>query len=214
VESTPAAPPPTEATAPPASAPGAVATAPPTAAPTAPPLPFVTQGRGDNVVAIAKPTGRPEDRAVVRFTHNGTRNFIVTGLDASGGRVDLLVNTIGAYDGTVALDFRSNQRTTMLDVKADGDWSVQVNAVSAVLAFNPITQGRGDSVLAYTGPNGVAAINHSGSSNFIVSNYPTGASFADLVVNEIGPYSGRRPFKGPSLVVIRADGDWTINLAG
>lgn len=58
---------------------------------------------------------------------------------------------------------------------------------------------------------------HSGSGNFSVVSYTADGDRIDLLVNEIGNYSGRRPinlFDGDEVAFIEvsADGSWTIEL--
>jgi hypothetical protein len=56
----------------------------------------------------------------------------------------------------------------------------------------------------------VVTLSHSGRSNFIVKVFRDGDE--ELLVNEIGSYSGSRPLFGssPATFDIRADGDWSI----
>jgi hypothetical protein len=73
-----------------------------------------------------------------------------------------------------------------------------------------MAQGHGDDVIRYTGKAGVAAITHTGESNFIVRSY--GARSTGLV-NEIGAYSGKVPVAaGPAVWAVMADGDWTVQI--
>jgi hypothetical protein len=68
-------------------------------------------GSGDDVVAmeVSSPT--------MEITHNGESNFVVLAFTNSR---DLLVNEIGAYDGTV----RSPTGTVVFQITADGDWTL------------------------------------------------------------------------------------------
>ena len=88
--------------------------------------------------------------------------------------------------------------------------------------FVPFTlSGNGDSVPGLTIPGDIRAIlefSYSSSSNFIVIAYGAGGDYLDLLVNEIGTYSGRRPVnfdaddgKVRSLEV-KASGPWTITV--
>jgi hypothetical protein len=71
--------------------------------------------------------------------------------------------------------------------------------------------GHGD-VVVYTGPTKPAANTHNGASNFVVQSIPTNLGSSDLLVNEIGPYSGAVRFPGSAIVEINADGDWSITI--
>ena len=67
----------------------------------APPSPAFAEieleGKGDK---IAKFTIPEDTAAIAEFTHKGDANFAVATIDASGEQLDLLVNTIGDYNGT------------------------------------------------------------------------------------------------------------------
>lgn len=90
-------------------------------------------------------------------------------------------------------------------------------------AFKTVSKnGRGDATIALPkgGLAGIVTLTHRGSSNFAVnvldsSNQPTG----DLLVNEIGNYSGTTAYGLNSLtgdsvkLQITADGPWTIKIA-
>ena len=56
------------------------------------------------------------------FSHNGSSNFVIRAYTTNGG--DLLVNTIGAYDGkkSVTIPQESN---VLFEINADGDWSAE-----------------------------------------------------------------------------------------
>ena len=62
----------------------------------------------------------------------------------------------------------------------------------------------------------VAKITHDGSSNFMVDSLDAGGQPVDLVVNEVGDYSGVRLLDGdrgiPSRLKIRADGRWKVTV--
>jgi len=51
-------------------------------------------------------------------------------------------------------------------------------------------------------------LNHVGDSNFVVNNYPLSGTY-DLLVNEIGNYSGEQ-ILDPDVMQIQADGEWQI----
>ena len=59
----------------------------------------------------------PDPTPAATLTHNGDSNFSVW---AWGTTRDLLVNEIGAYDGTVLVE----SGLFIWDVSADGDWTV------------------------------------------------------------------------------------------
>jgi hypothetical protein len=75
-------------------------------------------GRGDDVVIM-----RTSSRAA-ELTHTGEGNFVVHTLTDRSRRTgpDLLVNEIGRYSGTVALDIAPGE-ATLMQVSGDGDWT-------------------------------------------------------------------------------------------
>jgi hypothetical protein len=120
-----------------------------------------------------------------------------------------LINTIGNYQGTVLLP----AGTANLQISADGHWTVALLPASAAKSFAAGQMaGHGDDVVLYTGPTKPAAITHNGTSNFVVQSIPTTGGSSDLLVNEIGPYSGTVRFPGSAIVEINADGDWSITI--
>ena len=71
-------------------------------------------GEGDDVVVVSDFI---DSGGAATLTHNGDSNFSVW---AWGTTRDLLVNEIGAYDGTVLVE----SGLFIWDVSADGDWTV------------------------------------------------------------------------------------------
>lgn len=57
--------------------------------------------------------------------HSGASNFAVKLLDSNGQAEELLVNEIGKFDGSKALGI-SSSGLYLLDISADGDWTVSV----------------------------------------------------------------------------------------
>ncbi|AWE42662.1 MULTISPECIES: hypothetical protein [unclassified Actinobaculum] len=76
-------------------------------------------GHGDTVVRI---TGDTDSLTTVHLTHAGQSNFIVIAYDDGDWffPLNLMVNEIGSYDGRTVLP----NGTTVLDIMADGDWSI------------------------------------------------------------------------------------------
>ncbi len=59
----------------------------------------------------------------IHGTHDGERNFIVTGHDADGGW-ELMINEIGEYEGSGT--FRAGGGAFWIDVEADGNWTLEI----------------------------------------------------------------------------------------
>lgn len=164
-------------------------------------------GRGDKVVSVEKWDGP----AIVKFTHKGDSNFIVTSLDSSNDQLELLINTIGDYNGIVPIDF-DGEATAGFEIKADGPWTLAIMSLDKAVRLDvPGTyKGDGSNVLVLTGdnPSVIRAVAES-DDNFIVHSY----GGDDLIFNEIGPYSGESRISGDAVVVsVQATGDWSVEI--
>lgn len=167
--------------------------------------PVTQSGTGDSIITL------PATAAIVTATHDGARNFVLSGLDASNQSTgDLLVNTIGPYSGTTVYGFTSFTEPKNLQVTADGNWTVTISPVASAPAL--AGSGTGDAVMLYDGDAAALTATHQGSRNFVVIE-KTGAAFSmGLLVNEIGAYSGTVPLSsGPSVIAVNADGAWTLS---
>lgn len=186
------------------------ATAMRTETPTPPPRPISFVGKGDDIVSLKKWEGA----ALVRITSAGTGNFAVWNYDVSGRRIDLLVNTIGAYRGTVLIDQFDNQAdTTRLEVNSNGAWQIEVAPLldATKLVVPGALVGKGDDVVLLRGAKpDLMKISHTGSSNFAVWAF---SSRRVLLINDIGNYSGTKPLEiSTFLLEIHADGAWNMNV--
>lgn len=96
-----------------------------------PPDPIIYTGYGDDYFDIS-----PFDSLYYfRITGNsGAHHFAVTGYDASGNYTDLFVNTTESYTGYV-LD--PEQNTRMLEVDAEGPWTVEIRSLYTAPSFLP-----------------------------------------------------------------------------
>ncbi len=95
----------------------------------APGLPQNFSGKGDSV---SMPFLLDQGLATFTLTHDGTRNFIVELMSDAGETVDLLVNTIGSYEGSQALGVKRGAiigpqpGIHLLNITADGNWSITI----------------------------------------------------------------------------------------
>lgn len=165
-------------------------------------------GNGDDLVDL--PEGA--DAGIVTATYDGASNFVINVLgDDNESTGDLLVNTIGSYEGRTAFGLTSLGDAATLEVSADGPWTITVTPLSA--AKDLPESGAGDGVYLYDGDSGKLALSHSGESNFVVSEETGDALSMGLLVNEIGSYSGKVALSaGPSIITITADGSWTSSV--
>lgn len=181
-----------------------------TTVPPPPPDPIVYEGSGTTVLQIDKPDG-PGSSAAATITHTGSRNFAIWALDAALEQHDLLVNTVGSYNGTVAVDLFGEDETTALEITADGAWTIEVRSLDDLITFDESLEGSGDDVVRYVGDAGVAALTHDGESNFGIWWYPAGGGRPDLLVNDIGQVGADVPLRSaPGVLKITADGNWSI----
>jgi hypothetical protein len=197
-----------EATVEPTSEPTPDPTARPTPKPTPVPPVLKTSGRGDRVVKMAA----QDEPTFARITGKGRSNFAVVSY-AGSEYGDLLVNEIGAYSGTVYIAAGINR----LKVSASGSWTIEVRPISSAPHWTglvPLT-GTGDRVVLLTdGASGIATVKNKGRSNFAVIAYSTDGEYLDLLVNEIGSYSGQvlLPDADPMVLTFHAaGGTWSMS---
>ena len=162
---------------------------------------------GDSVVKLGDASGATA--IAVTATHKGDSNFAIEGLNSDNDSTDLLVNEIGSYSGTTLLVVGD---VTKLKITANGPWTVKLSPVDDMKEIEVPAVGKGDKVLLYSGDAADWKFTHKGESNFAVQQL--NGDGQDLLVNEIGSYSGVVPVSaGPSIVTINADGAWTIKEA-
>lgn len=183
----------------------------PTNTPT--PNPIVLNGQGDNVIDFQKWDGP----ALAHVTNTGSGNFIVYSYDSSGNMIDLLVNVIGNYDGTIPLDFNDNERAARMEIKSDGQWVVEIYPISIqyikIMDVPGEYYGKGDDVVFLKNTPDTAEFNTSASGNFIVLAY--GEYQIDLAVNEIAPYNGKVALnKDVLILVVKSTGEWHVSITG
>jgi hypothetical protein len=176
---------------------------------TARPTPAILTGMGSDVV----------DNPWVGFgllhiTYTGRGNFAITSYDENNQYMDLLVNTIGSYEGTVPLDFEDGSQTARFQVEASGPWTIEIRPLEMIrIETIPGTfTGKSDDIIAFKGgkPDLLKA-NASGNSNFVIWSYSDNG--LDLVVNEIAPWSGTVMVDNTTAVIqISASGPWSIEV--
>jgi hypothetical protein len=196
-----------------------VTTIPPTTTLPAP-EPAVFRGQGSDVIPLGSSI---EGALLARVSHNGNRNFIVVLLDEGGRRVDGIVNEIGSYSGTHAVNFDGRRSFSFIQIDADGSWELVLDRVAsanvALTNSGSSFEGQGTDVVIFVadGPKTIQIQCPTCERNFIVTAW--GESRRGLV-NEIGAYSGRVLVPAGNLVLeVRAGANrnqspprWTITV--
>ena len=173
--------------------------------------PIRLQGRGSKVARFRIPR---DSAAIAEISHRGSSNFAIWSVARNGAKNELLVNTIGNYEGTVLFDEQSDQHFVAFEVEADGRWVVRILPVTRAKQWNgrQTLDGRGDQVIRLDpSSSGLVStrIRHDGSSNFAVMAY---GDTTELLVNEIGRYRGESLLPNGTIVLeISADGRWSFS---
>jgi hypothetical protein len=167
-------------------------------------------GRGDKLLRFRIPEGSV---ALAKFTHSGSGNFAVWTVDSSGQETDLLVNEIGKYQGRVMFDETSH--SVAFSITASGGWTATISPIQKIPKWNgtEARKGSSDDVFMLTGDAAEAfglKLRHRGDGNFAVWAY--GSDSTDLLVNEIGAYSGEVLLGGAQILELTADGPWSTSL--
>jgi hypothetical protein len=223
------APAPTEGAA--AAAPAAPAA---TEGPTAPPATEAPTATPSPVPPTPEPTNTPEPTATLTpvppqefsdsgkkveevqidvvstltFSHDGARNFQVWAY-GEGDQKELLVNTIGGYQGVRWLA----PGAYSIEIDADGAWTMTIAPMGLDPAAAGAIAGTGDyvsGIFPSTRGRQTYTFTHDGQANFQV--WRICATGRDLVVNEIGAFDGETVVRSDDNVCfwdISADGAWT-----
>lgn len=175
------------------------------------PEPILIEGRGDQVIEVNKWDGP----AIARIIYSGGSNFAIWQYDSLGNRFNLLVNTIGSYQGIRPLDFRNDEVTARLEIESSGDFTIEILPVQEAthLTVPGVYQGVGDDVLILEGgrPDLINADASTAQSNFAI--WAFGSSGIDLIFNEIAPYQGQAVLSGDTFILeIEATGAWMIEI--
>jgi hypothetical protein len=186
----------------------------PSSAPSAPTFSAINlSGKGDKIPKFTIPEDAP---AIAAITAKGAGNFSVESLAADGSQNDLLVNTIGAYAGTVLFDIGAGEHSVAFKVKATGLWTISIKPITSARAWDTSAKltGKGDDVVLLSPPAaGLTSISvvASGKGNFVVQTYGLDGT-STLLVNQIGAYSGQVQLPDQSAVLeVNADGSWSID---
>lgn len=155
------------------------------------------------------------DLVVATITHDGGSNFSVNSLNEHGDHMELLVNTVGPYEGTVPLNLTGNPAS--LEIMTSGNWTVTTAPLSTVPVWDgeaPL-EGEGSQTIVVDGVGDDSTqftftYVASQSSNFIVRAMDQEQQRG--LVNELGEVTTTSPIPAWALVlVITSEGTWTIS---
>lgn len=167
---------------------------------------FAVEGQGDDVIDFTIPDDQP---AVLELSHTGSANFALISYTTDGEQIDLLVNTIGPYEGSRPINLQADELVAELEITADGSWSITALPLAELPTMDEAFEGTGDQVILYEGSGDRLTATHDGEANFAVWTWNT--TDRDLLVNEIGPYQGTvRIDSATVLIEVVADGNWTF----
>lgn len=199
--------------------PSATATSSPIATPTSPgtsPVATPTgnslsfKGLGSSSVEMAKWDGP----ALARISCTCDQIFSVATYNAQGVPVDVLVDTMGNYVGTVPIDFESGKHSTRLQITASGTWEIAILPMTEVqtVKLPGSYQGEGDMVVALMGgtPDSVTVDASGAKGRFTLWTFSVNM---DLKFNETAPYQGTKLIDPASrYLIIRTAGPWKVDL--
>ncbi len=175
--------------------------------------------------AATEPFNLEGGLAVFRLTHQGGGHFSGTLLDQNGQRAggmdSLLVNVVGSFDGSKAVQTKAGQH--LIDVAADGPWIIMVEQPRPSSAPQT-TSFRGNSQVAtdfFELSKGLKRfqMSHQGSGHFSVTLLNKDGSRIgrkSLLANEVGPFDGSKTARirrnDIYLLQVYADGPWAIQI--
>lgn len=173
------------------------------------PDPIVYTGSGDDVIEITP----PNDLWAFRISGNsGAHHFSVTGYAENGEYNALFVNTTEPYSG-ITLD--QSQTTTMLEIKAEGEWTVELISFGLldVIYGGDTYTGTGDMVFLMYDYGKTADISgNADAHHFAVKAH--NETTTDLLVNTTDPYEGTVLLRDKFFVVeVTAESPWTFTLS-
>ena len=171
------------------------------------PKPRILEGYGDDVLSIVT----PDYPFAFYITGNSdAKHFSVTTYNSAGEYGELLVNTTEAYSG---FTIDPSYDVASIEVKASGAWKIELRSIYDTGSISADTKysGYGDAVLLIKSHGTTAHISgNAGEHHFAVWTYGVGG---DLLVNTTEVYNGTVLISGtPTLLVVKAVGEWSIQL--
>jgi hypothetical protein len=175
------------------------------------------EGRGDS---ISDAVSLQKGLLMVAAAHKGNRNFVLQLLLTDGGKTELLVNTIGDYQGVRLVPVEAGRYK--FQVRADQAWVLLHEQPDPNKAGTPLPIShnlKGDAPLGpFSLKRGLlqATFTHDGTRNFVAMLYRSNGEGVGLLVNKIGAYRGSvaQAIGEPGLywLEVRASGAWSVKL--
>ena len=162
--------------------------------------------------SIPAPYNNEPTLVKVRYT-GGESNFALQTLGTDNSMEELLVDAIGGYQGVEAMDFDGTNPAARMEVSAAGPWTITFTDPANAPSFGTSSSGTGDTVLRYSGSANTAAFTSNGQGNFAVLQYDSLGQLENLLVDNVGAYSGSVPVDSSGYLVITDDGKWTVTLS-
>jgi hypothetical protein len=152
--------------------------------------------------------------------HEGRSNVQVALLNQDGRQVDMPVNEIGRFQGTLAVRV-AKAGDNLLNVKADGKWSVTIRQPrpDAGEAKPVAKEGKGPDVPVFVALSkglSVFKVTHAGDGVFRVKLFDREGKLVQQVFAHIGRYEGSKAVsldkEGIYALGIYANGGWTLKI--
>ena len=156
-----------------------------------------------------------EGPGIVHIKNTGKQNFIVWNLDSDGNNIDLLVNTIGNYDGTIPIDILFGKQTAGFNITSDGTWTIEIYPIHdryvQQLTIPGTYIGNGDDVVVVSGNPILAQFSVPGTGAFMVWTYSMDSGM--MILNEKAPYYGYVNLdKNFKIIAVNSKSKWTLQV--
>jgi hypothetical protein len=192
----------------------------------APQQQFDNQSSQDNTIKVQGTGQQASEKFVlqpgltmVEVSHDGQSNLIVRLLDEDGKSIDTLFNQIGTFRGAQGFGFATGGQR-LLEVAADGNWTVAINQPQPTDAQPLPTelQGTGYEATPFIHLDKglvVFKMKHNGESRFRVTLRDKDGRPVETLINTLGAFEGSKPVSietpGVYFLNVGADGDWSID---
>ena len=132
------------------------------------------------------------------------------------GLISLFPSSEDSQSTSSSTNTASSSSSSNSSSSVSNDWGSCTLSSYGSLSTQSI-DGYGDNIITWGGSGGILSFSHSGSSNVSITTYDVNGGYLDLLVNEIGNYSGNLLFgvwAGESVeeFEINADGSWDFTL--